>query len=490
VNLPGPLFIVGSLLAVAAGLLILQRLTLIVAWVSAIMAGGIAVLVTTVPLDQTVDLGPLSVTLGAPLSILGRVMVIEPVDRLPLTLIALIASVLFLVAWRLLPRSSFFAAGLAVLALLSGALMVEQVVYAALLVEIAALLAIIPLAEPIVDEQGNRYSGGARGGLQYMVYTTLALPGLMITQLLLEQFAVFPNDLGLLRTATVLLAFSFALLLGAVPFQSWLSAVATDGSPPMVTFLFTVNLGTVWFLLLAYLETYSWLSTQAAFGELFTLVGLIMMVAGGTLAASQERLGRIVGYATLVDNGAMFVALGSRHVTGLSLSIVMLIARPLSLGLMALGLDGLRRLGKGDDRAETLAGVAWQVPWRTLAFVVGGISMAGFPLSLGFAARWGLYRLLAEANLFQAVLALLSSAGVMMGLVNTMRVLLAPSRGSADAHPPDGGLPVGRQGKREDPVVLVMILALLIGTVLLGLFPQLVSGIAFQMAEEFTFLSQ
>ncbi|MCJ7548958.1 MAG: hypothetical protein MUQ30_04680, partial [Anaerolineae bacterium] len=245
-NLPGPLFVVGSLLAVAAGLQILRRLTLIVAWASATVAGAIALFVTLVPLDQTVDLGPISVTLGAPLSILGRVLVIEQVDRLPLTLIALIASVLFLVAWRLLPRSNFFAAGLAILGLLSGALMVEQVVYAALLVEIAALLAIFPLAEPIVDEQGNRYSGSARGGLQYMVYTTLALPGLMITQLLLEQFAVFPNDLGLLQTATILLAFSFAVLLGAVPFQSWLSAVAMDGSPPMVTFLFTVNLGAVW----------------------------------------------------------------------------------------------------------------------------------------------------------------------------------------------------------------------------------------------------
>lgn len=317
-NLPGPLFICGSLLAVAAGLQVLRRFTLIVAWVSAIMAGAVAVFVTMVPLDRTAEFGSVSVTLGAPLSILGRVAVIEPVDRLPLTLIALTASVLFLVAWRLLPRSNFFAVGLAILALLSGALMVEQVVYAALLVEIAALLTIFPLTEPIVDEQGIRHSGRARGGLQYMVYTTLALPGLMITQLLLEQFAGFPNDLGPLQTATVLLAFSFALLLGAVPFQSWMSAVAMDGSPPVVTFLFTVNLGTVWFLLLAYLETYSWLGAQTAFGQLFTLVGLLMMVAGGTLAASQDRLGRIVGYATLVDNGAMFVALGSRHVTGLS----------------------------------------------------------------------------------------------------------------------------------------------------------------------------
>jgi hypothetical protein len=78
----------------------------------------------------------------------------------------------------------------------------------------------------------------------------------------------------------------------------------------------------------------------------------------------------------------------------------------------------------------------------------------------------------------------------MMGLVNTMRLLLTPSRIPVDLGSPDDGSSVGRRGRREDPVVLAMILALLVGTIVLGLFPQLVSGIAFQMAEEFTFLSQ
>lgn len=488
-SVSGPLFIVGTLGALSILLLILRRFTLIVAWVAAAAAAALAVCVSLVPLDQPFDLGPITVTLGEPLSVLGRVAVIEPVDQLPLVLISSIACALFLIAWRVLPRSNFYSSGLAILALQASALMVTQVVYAALFVEIAALLTLLPLHEPIVDREGNSFGGGARGGLQYMVYVTLALPGLMITQLLLEQFAAFPSDQSLLQSATVLLGLSFALLLGAVPFQSWLSAVSTDGSPPAVTYLFTVNLGTVWFLLLAYLETYGWLSRQVAFGQLFTVVGLIMMVAGGVLAASQDRLGRIVGYATLADNGAMFVALGSRQITGLSLSLVMLLARPLSLGLMTLGLDGLRRLGRGDDRAGRLAGAAWQAPWRTLAYVVGGISLAGFPLSLGFASRWGLYRLVSETSVFRAVLALVSSAGVMMGLVSNMRLLLsAPSDMDTGEVLDTPRVPMRRW--REDPVVLAIIVALIVGTYVLGLFPQLLSGIAFRMAEGFTFFTQ
>jgi formate hydrogenlyase subunit 3/multisubunit Na+/H+ antiporter MnhD subunit len=480
VNVPGSVFIIGLLLSFAVLLELLRPFTGVMAWLAAIVSGGIGALVAVVPLDQAVTLGPITVTLGQPLVFLGRVVVLEPADRLPLMMITFTATMLFLIGWRLLPHSNFFAVGLATLALLSGVLMVEQVVYAALLMEMAAILTVFPLHEPIVDDDGSRYGGSARGGMQYMAYATLALPGLMVTQLFLEQYAIFPGDLSLLRSATVLLGLSFAMLLGAVPFQAWLSSVATDGSPPVVTFLFTVNLGTTWFLLLTYLETYSWLGDQVAFGSLFTTVGLIMMVAGGVLAAAQDRLGRLVGYATLVDNGAMFLALGTRSVSGLALTILMLMARPLALGLMTLGLDGLRRLKGGDDRLAEMAGVAWRVPWRTLAFVLGGIAMAGFPVSLGFAARWGLYRLLAEANQFQAILGLLGSAGVMMGLVNATRALLSPAQRRDQT----------QEFKRDDPVVLVLILVLLTATVVLGIFPQAASEIAVEMAAAFTFFAE
>jgi formate hydrogenlyase subunit 3/multisubunit Na+/H+ antiporter MnhD subunit len=478
-TLSGPVFVIGSLLAVAVLLQLLRRWTGLMAWLAVGVAAGISTLIAVIPLGQPVTLGPITVTLGAPFTVWGRVMVIEPVDRLPIMFMGYTAAMLFLVAWRLLPHSNFFPTGLVILGMLLGALMVEQVVYAALLVEIAAILTLFPLHEPIVGAGGKRYGGRSKGGLQYLVYATLALPGLMITQLLLEQFTIFPTDVGLLESATVLLGLSLAILLGAVPFQSWLSTVARDGSPPVVTFLFTVNVGTVWFLLLAYLENYRWLSEQAAFSSLFLNLGLLMMVMGGALAASQRRLGRIVGYATLVDNGAMFVALGARQTSGLALTLMILMARPLALGLMTLGLDGLRRLGNGDDSVDALTGVAWVAPWRTLAFAIGGIAMAGFPLSLGFAARWGLYRLIAENSIGQAVAALLGSAGVMMGLVSTVRVLLAPLQPRRRF----ASLP-------EDPVVLVLILLLMGGTLFLGIFPQVASQLALQTAQGFTFFTQ
>lgn len=473
-TLTGPVALLGVPVAVAVVLQVLRRWTAFMAFLAMVTAVAGGVLVSTASLTAPFPVGNFEIMLGEPLVILGRVLVVEPVDVLPLAFIFFTAGGLFLIAWRLLPHSNFFPIGLVMVALLAGALMVTQVVYTALLVEMAAILVVFPLHEPVGANYGRRTKGGAR----YIAYVTLALPGLMITQLLLELFAIFPNDVALLEASTILLGLSFAILLGAVPFQSWLSTVAADGSPPVVTFLFTINLGTVWFMLLAYLESYSWLSQQALFGPLFTTVGLLMMVIGGALAASQRRLGRLVGYATLVDNGAMFVALGTRQVAGLAITVMLLLARPLALGLLTLGVDGLRRLGSGDDTVEALEGAAWRAPWRTVAFIVGGIAMAGFPLSLGFAAHWGLFRLLSTQNLFQAVLALTGCAGVMMGVISIVRVLLTPLPKQTNA-----------SHQREDAVVLILIVVLIGITILLGLFPQSASGIALRMAEAFTFFT-
>lgn len=501
-SLPGPVFIIGLPFLVSLILQLFRRWTAIMAWTAAFTAALVGTVIATAPLDDVFTYQQWGILLGQPLVVIGRTMVVEPVDRLPLAFIFFTAAGLFVIAWRLLPHSNFFPIGLMMISLLSAALMIEQVVYTALLVEMAVILAVFPLHEPVTmprylqkaksDEDDENmqikpeadapptepmYGRLTKGGLRYMTYATLALPGLMITQLLLEWFALFPNEPGVLQTATVLLALSFAILLGAVPFQSWLSTVAVDGSPPVVTFLFTVNLGTVWFMLLAYLESYTWLSTRDLFGPLTTVLGLLMMIVGGALAASQRRLGRLVGYATLVDNGAMFVALGTQQVSGLALTVMLLIARPLALGLMTIGLDGLRRLGNGDDSAEAMIGRAWQAPWRAMAFLVGGVALAGFPLSLGFAARWGLYRLMVSQDLFQAILALAGSAGVMMGVIGAIRTLL-----TQDPHQQYTPL-------KDDGFVLFLILILVIATLTLGLFPQWVSHLTLQMAEGFTFLT-
>ena len=119
-----------------------------------------------------------------------------------------------------------------------------------------------------------------------------------------------------------------------------------------------------------------------------------------------------------------------------------------------------------------------------MAFLVGGIALAGFPLSLGFAARWGLYRITAMTNFANAMVALGSAAAVMLGIVISMRVLLTrPVARPASEAPPPASAPI----LKEDRLVVVLIVALLLVTLALGFFPRVASNLAVEMAQWYTF---
>ena len=178
-TVPGPIFILGLPLVVAVGLQLLRRWTAVTAWLGAVTAGLIGTGVVFLPLTQPWQLGSLEIELGEPLLILGRELIVQPVDRFALAFLFFTTAGLFVVAWRLLPHSNFFPIGLVTVALLAGALLVEQVVYTALLVVMAAILAVFPLHEPETmsgraGTEGHGDGSHTSGGLRYMAYAVLA----------------------------------------------------------------------------------------------------------------------------------------------------------------------------------------------------------------------------------------------------------------------------------------------------------------------------
>jgi NADH-quinone oxidoreductase subunit N len=292
-----------------------------------------------------------------------------------------------------------------------------------------------------------------------------------------------PDNTALLDTSAILLALSFALLLGSVPFHLWVPSVADDGEPLASAFVLTVNNGAIWFLLLAFLETYPDLSAYAGFATLVSSAGLAMVSVGGLLAASQQRLGRLVGYGALVDSGVALVALGMASERGLAFALLALLVRPFGVALMAAGLNGLRSRPAGDDEPEALQGLAWKVPWSTLAFLLGALSMAGFPVSAGFAARWALYRALGPSALISVFLMMLASAGLMVGVWRALSMLLArPQLSDEGTDEPEGEVAQGW-------LMAGLVVSAVAASVGVGLFPELLTPTAVRLASLYTFLA-
>ncbi len=472
--------IAGSLLLLVLPLLMAGIVYLLLRWasLSALLATGTALAlgfaVVTLPLDQPVHFwGGRQIALGEAVTFFGRELVLEPADRMAMSVLFFTAAGLFLVAWRFAPHSQLFPMGLGLLSLLCGALLIRPLIYAALLVEIAAALSIFALQEEGMPP--------TRGGLRYLTFVTLALPGLLVTHWLLERYALTPDETGLLGMAAVLLAVSFALLLGVVPFHTWVTAVAGDSMPLAGAFILTVWNGAIWFLLLEFLETYPWLSSHPHFEFTVSTAGLLMVVVGGLFAPAQRRLGQTMGYGSLIDSGAALLALAMNNELGLTLVILSLLARPFGLILMAAGLSGLRaRSGGGGDTFDALRGVGRKAPWSTVALIFGGLSVAGLPVSAGFAWRWALCRALAPSSPGSAIFLLLAGVGVMVGVWRGLSTILVRPRSQKDRT----AIPQGSSEGWLTAAVVIVAVGLCVGA---GLFPQTLSPLAARLADCFTF---
>jgi len=468
----GPVVLVLLPLAMGVVSYFLLRWKTLAAGHSIATAVAVAVGVLALPVDRPVGFGAdRQLALGETASIYGRELILESGDRIGIAFLFFTAAVLFVLAWRFGSQRLIFPVGLGLLSMLSAALLVQPRIYASLLVEIAAATSVL-----VLQHEGQ---APTRGGVRYLAYSMLALPGLLVTHWLLERFAITPNDTALLGMATALLALSFAFLLGTVPFHTWVPAITSDGMPLGGVFVLTVGNGAIWFLLLDFLETYPWLSDHPRFGPLLLSMGLAMVLVGGVLAVAQRRLGRLIGYAALIDSGCALMALGQNSELGVTLVFLSLLVRPLGLMLMASGLSGVWARDRNDS-LDALEGRGWRAPWSTAAFVVGGLSLAGWPLGAGFVWRWAHLRALTSSDPSAAFLTLLAGAAVMIAVWRGVGALMRRPRTAE-------GLVAPFSLSGESPLTATVVILVILGCIGLGLFPQVIAPVAASLAEGYTF---
>ena len=302
------LFIVVPLV-VAVVLFVVHRLQTLAAFIATGVAAVLGVGALWLPLDQVAMVGGRQVMLGAPVEVLGRQLVITGADRIVLAGLFLVAAGLFMIGWRANPGASFFPLGLAILGLLSAALVARPFLYASLLLTITAVLATIFLESGL--------SGKTRGALRFLVLMTLALPAFMIASWLLDLYALNPTDPGLARNIMLAMTVGFVLLLGVVPFHIWIRPVVEESPPVAAVFVLTVFNSVTWFLLFDVLQEYPWLFSQQDMFRILQFLGLLTAVVGGLLAFSSYDFAHVLSYGVLADYGCRLDCAGTRTPTGL-----------------------------------------------------------------------------------------------------------------------------------------------------------------------------
>jgi formate hydrogenlyase subunit 3/multisubunit Na+/H+ antiporter MnhD subunit len=423
----------------------------------------LALIARLVPINELLVIGPWRIKINDTLTVLGRQFVLSNSDRPLLVILYLLAGIWFAAAYVARAGRAMVPLSIVIMGMLVSVPAVNPFLYAALLLEIAVLICVVLLNPP-----GNPVP---RGVLRFLTFQTLGMPFILFTGWILTGVEANPGESELISRASILLGFGFALWLAIFPFHTWLPMLGEKAHPYVTGFLFFMLPFVIQLFGLGFLERYAWLRDMNQLYTLLRTAGIIMMLTGGLWAAFQDHLGRLLGYAIMVEIGKALVSISLPG--GLSLFFAMLLPRAITLAVWCLAMASIKSSQEStrvnnslpdlDLNFSKLRGLAYRMPLVSISLVVGYLSIAGMPLMAGFPGLLALIQTMAVTSPLTSMLTILGTAGLFVGGTRILMILV-------QAPDPDPG----KWRFEERGAVIFYLSAGILVLFTIGLFPQVV----------------
>lgn len=279
---------------------------------------------------------------------------------------------------------------------------------------------------------------------------------------------------------TILAAFAFitvgvSLKLALFPLHLWLPNAYTYAPSAVSAFLAATATKVAAYVLLRF--TFTIFGAKFAFGAqplewILIPLALIAAVAGSLVAIFQTDVKRLLAYSSVAQIGYIALGIGFASKTGLTGGIVHLLNHALMKGGLFLAVGCVSYRTGGVDLAH-FRGLGRRMPFTMAAFVVGGLSLVGTPLTVGFISKWYLVSAAIEADLWPVAAIVLASS--LLAMVYVGRILEA-----AYFHAPAAG---GAAIREAPPVMLAATWLLIGGCVFFGINTELTVRIAAAAAQ-------
>ena len=178
--------------------------------------------------------------------------------------------------------------------------------------------------------------------------------------------------------------------------------------------------------------------------DVLIAMAIVAMFAGSAVAIYQTNIKRMLAYSSLAQIGYMILGLSMNSVLGVSAGLVHLFNHAMIKGglFMVMGCVVYRI---GSAKLDDMAGLGKQMPVTMGAFVLGGLSLIGVPLTVGFVSKWALLQAALEKGWWPiAVLIVISS---LMAVIYIWRVIEVVYFQAA---------PAGRAAVKEAPLMMMI----------------------------------
>lgn len=206
------------------------------------------------------------------------------------------------------------------------------------------------------------------------------------------------------------------------------------------------------------------------------LIGVLTLIIGELCAFSQENIKRMLAYSSIGQIGLIIFAISLATAEGISGGLFQIISHTLSKALMFLAV-GYMIYRSGSMDISSLKGMGEKMPFTSLAFTIGAISLIGLPPFIGFPSKF----LIVKAALFKQELLYI----ILIALVLLVTIIEAAYFFRVIQYIYFKGDKDHLKTQEEAPAIVLISLLIFIGLIIgVGIYPKMLVDVLHASAEE------
>jgi len=193
-----------------------------------------------------------------------------------------------------------------------------------------------------------------------------------------------------ITTAYVFFIVGVCLKLALFPLHFWLPNAYTYAPSIVTAFFAATSTKVAAYLLIRFTFSIFGISfsfTTLPMETLFLILGISGIFIASTVAIYQDNIKHVFAYSSVAQVGYMIVGFSLTTHAGLTAMLLHMFNHALMKGALFLALAAVV-YRVGSTRIADFQGLGRQMPLTMAAIVVGGLSLIGVPLTVGFVSKW------------------------------------------------------------------------------------------------------
>lgn len=395
---------------------------------------------------DVLKIGSISIELNSTLSVLGREFILSNADRFFLIIISL-SSLIWLGGLRPSGLSvNVIPYQILTTASLTAAMAVDPFIYSAIFVEIAVLCSM-----PLLIHARAPLS---RGVVRFLIFQSISLPLILLGGWLVAGNQASPSDFQQIGFAGFLLGTGFAFWLAVFPFHTWIPQLSEDIHPYVAGFLLTLFPQVALLVILDFSSSITWIRESSIFETIFSMIGIIMLIAAAFWGLYEKKVKRIFGNLVLFETGSLLILIGLRTSLTIEVFYLTLIPRFLALFLASLCLTII--LGDEPSMGK-LSGSLKRYPYASIGLLFAFLSVIGLPPLGEFPFKIILFNSLGSSSVLRPIWLIIGFVGIFIPLFGIITQIFHQSK---------SGFHVG-----ETRIQVALVCGGILLLLLIGIFP-------------------